>query len=136
MTRVSAEELLEISKRYKQWLAFQRLNRECEKQLGISITQWHLLRWVYEFPGITPGQLAEKTELHKSSITPLVKRLLRKGFLAIETDAWDRRRHFLAITRSGKLIVDKAGKLVKEYVKKDTVKDSPRHTGGSHLAST
>jgi len=92
---------------YKGWLRLHALNKTLETRHGISFSQLYMLRWIFHYPGITPGILSKKMGLHPSSLSPLMRRLIRKTYIALELDPWDKRRKFLTITRLGKSILDK-----------------------------
>lgn len=85
-------------------------SRRMEKSLGITSPQRFVLRLVGRFPGITAGQLAQVLNVHPSTVTGILKRLGKRGFITRRADPRDGRRSFLALTTAGRALhVDPAG---------------------------
>jgi DNA-binding MarR family transcriptional regulator len=90
--------------------ALQRISKRMEKNLGVTGPQRLVIRIVGRFPGIPAGQLAKLLHLHPSTLTGILKRLERQGFLRRRTDPGDARRFLLALTDKGRTFdIDQEG---------------------------
>jgi len=70
----------------------QSTSKWMEAALGITGPQRLVLRIVSERPGLSAGELAHIVHLHPSTITGVLKRLVKKGLLRRERDRRDHRR--------------------------------------------
>jgi len=70
----------------------QRMSKRMEADLGITGPQRLVLRVVGQFPGLSAGELAGIVQLHPSTITGVLKRLVAGGMLERERDPADSRR--------------------------------------------
>ncbi|MBL8949552.1 MAG: MarR family transcriptional regulator [Myxococcaceae bacterium] len=75
-----------------------------EQQLGITGPQRFTLRLIGRFPGITAGQLADALNVHASTMTGIVKRLMKRKLVVRRADPLDRRRSALALTGEGRAL--------------------------------
>src|SRR5687767_2152083 len=67
--------------------------------LGITGPQRLVLRIVRQFPGISAGELAHVVQLHPSTLTGVIQRLVRKKLLIRERDPRDSRFLRLRVAR-------------------------------------
>jgi len=81
--------------------ALQKASRRMVRRLGVSGPQRFVLRMVGERPGTSPGELAELLHLHRSSVTPLLESLCRRGLLLRRPHPTDGRRAMLWLTPRG-----------------------------------
>ena len=78
--------------------------RECH---DISVTEWRVMAVLGRFPGLSASEVVERTAMDKVSISRAVKSLEIKQLLERKTDAIDRRRQRLFITRgAGEEVLD------------------------------
>jgi len=84
--------------------ALQRRSKSMAAVLGITGPQRLVIRIIGRFPSIQARQLAEILHLHPSSLTALLKRLERRGLIRRQSDARDRRRWLLGLTRQGQVL--------------------------------
>jgi DNA-binding MarR family transcriptional regulator len=82
--------------------ALQRTSKRMEATLGVTGPQRLVLRIVGRFPGLPAGQLANLLHLHPSTLTGILKRLERQGFLRRRADPRDARRSLLGLTDKGR----------------------------------
>jgi DNA-binding MarR family transcriptional regulator len=73
-----------------------------EASLGVTGPQRLVLRIVGRFPSISAGQLAAILHVHPSTLSGVLKRLERQGWLSRRADPRDRRRALLGITPAGR----------------------------------
>jgi DNA-binding MarR family transcriptional regulator len=93
----------------------QSMSKRMESEIGITGPQRLVLRVVGRFPGLSAGELAHIVQLHPSTITGILQRLVAKGLLERERDPGDSRRarlrlrpRALAYTRTSSGTVEKA----------------------------
>jgi len=79
-------------------------SKRMAQELGVTGVQRVVIRVVQQYPSITPGQLAGILHLHPSTLTGVIQRLQRRGFVAKRIDGADRRRWHLALTPRGRAI--------------------------------
>jgi DNA-binding MarR family transcriptional regulator len=78
----------------------QRMSKRMENELGITGPQRLVLRVVGRFPGLSAGDLAGIVQLHPSTITGILQRLVARGLLERERDPADSRRARLRLKPS------------------------------------
>ena len=86
--------------------ALQQRSKRMASELGVTGVQRLVIRVVGQYPSITPGQLAGILHLHPSTVTGVVQRLQRDGFVIRRIDRSDGRRWRLALTPQG-LAIDR-----------------------------
>ena len=96
-------------------VSIHHLNKKTEKQIGLSIAQWCLLRQLVDMPGVSAFSLAKAAGIHPSTLTQTLKRLERKGFLFITEDPKDSRKKLISLTRPGRNAMESAGDRMKKW---------------------
>ncbi|WP_051362329.1 MarR family winged helix-turn-helix transcriptional regulator [Solimonas soli] len=95
-----------------------RLHREAFKRraahLKLTQSQSMALAWIAKQPGITQTGLAEKLEVHPVTVTQLIDRLQRAGWVRRETHKDDRRAFRLLTTDKAEPILDELWKIAAE----------------------
>jgi len=71
-------------------------------EIGVTLAERHLLIELAGSPAPTMGEIAERLLLDKSTISRLISRAVKKGYIACITDEKDKRKRFLQITEVGK----------------------------------
>lgn len=89
--------------------ALQKHSRRMTRELGVTGVQRLAIRVLGRYPDLTPGQLAGLLHLHPSTVTGIVQRLQRGGFVLRRMDPSDRRRSRLALTARGRAIDARRG---------------------------
>jgi DNA-binding MarR family transcriptional regulator len=82
--------------------ALHRTSKKMESVLGVTGPQRLVVRIVGRFPGIPQGEIARLLHLHPSTLTGIVERLERGGFVRRRSDPRDRRRFLLGLTAEGR----------------------------------
>ena len=75
-------------------------NRELAP-LGLTTTQYFLLAAIKPAETPTIGEISARTYLDNSTLTPIIDRLVRDGWIERVPDASDRRTTRIALTASG-----------------------------------
>lgn len=95
--------------------AIQTLNKRFEKNFGLSLVQWCLLKVLIDMPSSPAHSLADAVGVHPSTLTQTLKRLERKKFIFITEDPRDSRKKLISITRSGKEALDQVGQKMSKW---------------------
>lgn len=106
-----------VEKLVLQNIQFVNLNRKVEKELLLSLVQFHLLEILERSPGITAQSLAKKTGVHPSTFTQTVKRLERKGFMFEMEHPRDSRKKIFGITPEGKEACERFRQKIQDFLK-------------------
>lgn len=89
--------------------ALQKHSRRMTRELGVTGVQRLAIRVLGRYPEMTAGQLAGLLHLHPSTVTGIVQRLQRGGFVLRRVDPSDHRRCRLALTARGRAIDARRG---------------------------
>jgi DNA-binding MarR family transcriptional regulator len=85
----------------------QTASKRMEQTLGVTGPQRLVVRIVGRQPGISAGHLAEIMHVHPSTLTGILGRLEKGGFIQRRSDPGDRRRALFTLTARGRAL-DKA----------------------------
>lgn len=77
-------------------------SRAVEDSRGVTAQQQAVIRVVGQFPGISPGLVAETMRVDPSALTALLKPLVGDGLVASTVDPANKRRHRLGLTARGR----------------------------------
>ncbi|MFN0094125.1 MAG: MarR family winged helix-turn-helix transcriptional regulator [Dehalococcoidia bacterium] len=83
---------------------------------GLTVTQLRLLAFVAEEPGLSNADLADRLYVTRPSVSALLDRLERGGFLRREISVNDRRGISIWLEERGRNIVDTIGQEGYDYV--------------------
>ncbi len=81
-----------------------KASRDMGRRLGVTGPQRMVIRIVGRYPGISAGELAAVLHLHPSTLTGVLKRLVRRGLLRRSADARDARRALFSLTDKGRVL--------------------------------
>lgn len=71
-------------------------------EIGVTLAERHLLIELTMYPSPTMGEIAERLLLDKSTVSRLISKAVKKGYVECVTDKKDKRKRFLQITEKGK----------------------------------
>jgi DNA-binding MarR family transcriptional regulator len=83
-----------------------------EKQ-GVSVAQWVVLRTLYDGPGVTLNHAAELIGVDKSTLSRMMDRLVKKGWVD-RSAGGDRRSVELKLTAAARALVPRLARLADE----------------------
>src|ERR671939_1114272 len=83
-------------------------SRTAEQRLGVSGAQLFVLQALSEAPANSLNDLAARTFTHQSSVSVVVERLVRRRLVSRSRSAEDARRVTLALTASGRSLLESA----------------------------
>lgn len=78
------------------------------EQLGLTYTQYIALMVIWEESEISVKTLGQRLYLDTGTLTPLLRKLEKKGIVSLDRDARDRRSVVVAPTESGMMLREKA----------------------------
>ncbi len=73
---------------------------------GFSALEWRVLAQLAGSPGLTIGELARQVIAQQPTVTKLVQRMEKSGWVERTSDPRDARRTLVAETRKGRAVVD------------------------------
>jgi DNA-binding MarR family transcriptional regulator len=88
--------------------ALQNYSHEVSNQYGITGPQLWVLKTVLRNGSLPLGELSQKMYLHPSTISGVVDRLEKKGYVSRDRDQEDRRVVMVQLTPKGKRLVKRA----------------------------
>ena len=77
------------------------------KPLGLTYTQYIVLMVLWEKESVNVGQLGETLHLDAGTLTPLLKRLEKEGYVTRERSKEDERITIVTITKEGDALKEK-----------------------------
>jgi DNA-binding MarR family transcriptional regulator len=84
---------------------FRSFARELEHRIaryGVSSGQWRSLRVLWDEDGITQRELSERVGATEATTVPMIRTLVRDGFVVRHQDADDRRKARIVLTPKGR----------------------------------
>ncbi len=85
-----------------------RQYRKPLEELKLTYTQYICMLVLWEYGGMTEGQLGEKVHLESGTLTPLLKRLEKSGYITRTRPGHDERTLLIDLTEEGKALKEKA----------------------------
>lgn len=85
--------------------------RRRAQHLGLTQPQWSALAQLHREPGLTQTALAERLEVHPVTVTQLLDRLEKAGWVRREAHATDRRAQCVYLTDATQPMLAELGRL-------------------------
>ena len=85
-----------------------RRYREPLEALNLTYTQYIVMMVLWEFGGMTEGELGKKVHLDSGTLAPLLKRLDKQGYVRRSRPEDNERKLFLKLTPEGEALKQKA----------------------------
>ena len=102
---------------YSANLAGNRLYKPLLDKLGLTYPQYLVLAALYDEDNQTVGNLGDKLFLDSSTLTPLLKRMEKTGYLSRQRDPHDERQVRIRLTQRGRSAREKSMDFLDELVK-------------------
>ena len=77
-------------------------------KLGLTYTQYIVMMVLWEFGGMTEGELGRMVYLDSGTLAPLLKRLEKQGYIKRRRPETNERKLFIELTEAGEALKDKA----------------------------
>ena len=91
---------------YSANLAFGRAYRKGLEDLGLTYPQWIAIVALWEQDGQTVSELGEKMFLESNTLTPILKKLERIGYIKRHRDPADERQVRVSLTPGGRKLIE------------------------------
>ncbi|MBO5544350.1 MAG: MarR family transcriptional regulator [Oscillospiraceae bacterium] len=85
-----------------------RQYRKPLEELGLTYTQYLVMMVLWQYGGMTEGELGEKVRLDSGTLAPLLKRLEKQGYINRVRLESNERKLFLSLTEQGQALREKA----------------------------
>ena len=83
---------------------FERFSGESVRECGLTHAQFDIIATLGNTPGMTYKELGRKTLITKGTLTGVIERLEKKGLVAREQRADDKRSFFVRLTPAGEAV--------------------------------
>ena len=77
------------------------------KPLGLTYTQYIVFLVLWEKDGVTVGEIGERLHLDNGTLTPLLKKMEKAGYVSRERSSKDERVVLITLTKEGKAMKKK-----------------------------
>lgn len=102
MKDLSAEAVNSLRRNARSMVRELGLLNDAYFEIGVTLAERHILIELEGNPAITMGEMAERLLVDKSTISRLISKALKKGFIECISDAKDKRKRILQMTELGK----------------------------------
>lgn len=85
-----------------------RQYRKPLESLNLTYTQYIVMMVLWEFGGMTEGELGKKVRLDSGTLAPLLKRLEKQGLITRTRPENNERKLYLSLTEQGEALKEKA----------------------------
>lgn len=85
-----------------------RQYRKPLEALGLTYTQYVVMMVLWEYGGMTEGELGKRVRLDSGTLAPLLKRLEKQGYLRRIRPDSNERKLLLSLTREGEALRERA----------------------------
>ena len=76
--------------------------------MGLTYTQYVVMMVLWEFGGMTEGELGKKVHLDSGTLAPLLKRMEKQGYITRIRPETNERKLFVELTAEGDALRDQA----------------------------
>jgi DNA-binding MarR family transcriptional regulator len=94
--------------------AFNRVYQPLLQELGLTYPQFIAMLSLWSRDPLTVSELGERLYLRSNTLTPMLKRLEERGYIARSRDDSDERQVNISLTAAGKKLEAKASGIIKE----------------------
>lgn len=88
-----------------------RQYRKTLERLGLTYTQYVVMMVLWEFGGMTEGEIGKKVYLDSGTLTPLLKRLEKQGYITRIRPETNERKLLVELTVAGDVLKNQAAEL-------------------------
>jgi trehalose 6-phosphate phosphatase len=96
--------------------ALQKRSRKMRRAIGVTGEQRLAMRLALHAPGLSAGDLSSMLHIHPSTLTGMMKRLVKRGYMKAKPDSADRRRLRLEVTPKGVKVLREVGPTIESSV--------------------
>ena len=85
-----------------------RQYRKPLERLGLTYTQYLVMMVLWEFGGMTEGEIGKKVHLDSGTLAPLLKRMEKQGYITRIRPETNENKLFVELTEAGDALKDQA----------------------------
>ncbi|HEY4559686.1 MAG TPA: MarR family winged helix-turn-helix transcriptional regulator [Lysobacter sp.] len=85
--------------------------RVYSERFGLGVTEWRVMAVVGRYPGLSAGEVAQRTAMDKVAVSRAVAGLVEADRIERETHGDDRRRSVLRLSATGRAVYDEIAPL-------------------------
>ena len=85
-----------------------RQYRKPLERLGLTYTQYVVMMVLWEYGGMTEGELGKKVFLDSGTLAPLLKRMEKQGYITRTRPETNERKLYVELTAAGEALKDQA----------------------------
>ncbi|AMN45990.1 hypothetical protein ACG33_02455 [Steroidobacter denitrificans] len=113
-------------------LISRRIADVCEREFGLSISQWRIMAVLACYPDLSAGEVAERSAMDKVAVSRGVNTLLASRRLMRSYDKEDRRRSMLRLSPIGHAVYKRIAPMALNYEQSllDSLSPADRRTFG------
>jgi DNA-binding MarR family transcriptional regulator len=93
----------------------QAIARIYAERFNLDVTEWRIMAVLGRYPGLSAGEVAERTAMDKVAISRGVARLLERALVTRDIHEDDRRRSVLGLSAAGRAVFEEIAPLALEY---------------------
>lgn len=93
---------------------------------GITEQQWRILRALYQYDELEPNQLSQKCCILAPSLTGMINRLEKNGYVVRRRPMEDQRRALIRMTKKARSLMEELGPEVEKQYKRMRKRLSPQ----------
>lgn len=98
--------------------ALQSRSKRMESTLGVTSPQRLVIRVIGRMPDAAAGEIAKTLHVHPSTLTGVLQRLEKRGFIRRTLDTADKRRALFRLTETGELLNETRSHTVEAAVRR------------------
>lgn len=88
------------------------------EKFGIAHTEWRVMAVLGISPGISAGQVAQKTAMDKVAVSRAINNMIKNGLIKRDFSDKDKRRSELKLSKKGRKMYEEIVPLVQNYEQK------------------
>lgn len=89
--------------------------RMYSERFGLGVTEWRVMAVLGRYPGLSAGEVAQRTAMDKVAVSRAVAGLVDAGRVERQTHDEDRRRSVLRLSAAGRAIFDEVAPLAMAF---------------------
>lgn len=89
--------------------------RMYSQRFALGVTEWRVMAVVGRYPGLSAGEVAQRTAMDKVAVSRAVSGLVEDGSLHRDTHGSDRRRSVLRLSAHGRRVYDEVAAMALRF---------------------
>ena len=115
-SRITALEFAELYAQYN--LVARTMQKMLTKVGKLPLAQYYVLLMLSKSPQLRMGDISQVMSISRPNLTPLIDKLVIKGYVLREADAHDRRITYVSITETGRNVLNRENMAICKSIEK------------------